>query len=156
MAGINQKLAINWGRLERFKTNQDAANAATYRKKADKVPYADIADPPTIPTVPTVVSAFTNDADYATKAEAAELAGLKPEIVDELPEASEANERTLYLLRVENGEDDDLFDEYLLADGKFEKIGSTRLDLTGYLTEADFATDADIDAMFETPGGEEE
>jgi len=155
----NPNLAINLGGLERFKTKQDAFYDVTYRKAADKVPYADLSGAPSIPTVPTALSEFANDAGFITEAQAAELAQLKAEIVEELPEASEAEEGVLYLILSANGKGKNIYDEYLLVEGELEKIGSTDIDLTGYLKEEDlegylkesdldFAENADIDALF--------
>jgi len=113
--------------------------------------YSDLTDKPNIPTVPTIVSAFTNDAGYITEVEAAEAAKLKKEIVDELPDPSEADDNTIYLILADDGGDDDIYDEYLLINGALERIGSTRINLAGYLTEDDLASDADIDALFAPP-----
>ena len=137
----NPDLLISLGRLERFK--------AKLAPVAVSGSYTDLSDKPSIPTVPTAVSAFTNDAGYITEVQAAEVSKLKKAIVDELPDAGEADDNTIYLILAEDGGDDDIYDEYMLIEGALERIGSTRISLEGYLTEDDLATDADIDAMFE-------
>lgn len=42
---------------------------------------------------------------------------------------------TIYLLEIDP-EQDDLFEEYMYIDGKWEKIGNTRIDLSDYVTKA--------------------
>jgi hypothetical protein len=140
MAIENPDLLISLGRLSHFK-NSLAPVAVTGS-------YDDLTGKPDIPTVPTAVSAFTNDSGYITEAQAAEAAKLKKTIVVELPDAEDADENTLYLILAEDGGGSDIYDEYMLIDGSMEKIGSTRIDLTGYLTEDDLATDGDIDGLF--------
>ena len=51
----------------------------------------------------------------------------------------------------EGGEDGDLYDEYMVIEGKLERVGSTEIDLTGYLKESDLQslTEEDIQALFE-------
>ena len=134
-------LLISLGRLERFKANL-APVAVTGS-------YNDLTDKPSIPTVPTAVSAFTNDAGYITEAQAAEVAMLKKTFLESLPPVEEADDNTIYMILAPDGNGDDIYNEYMLVSGIFEKIGSTRVSLEGYLTEDDLATDSDIDAMFE-------
>lgn len=62
---------------------------------------------------------------------------LKREIVNELPDAAEADELTIYLVPKESGDGDQIYDEYMVIDGKWEKLGDTGVDLTGYVTESD-------------------
>ena len=139
----NPDLLVSLGRLERFKENL-ALVAVTGS-------YNDLIDKPTIPTVPTAVSAFTNDAGYVTETEAVEAAKLKKAIVDDLPDAGEADDITIYLILAEDGSGDDIYNEYMLIEGVLERIGSTRINLEGYLIEDDLASDSDIDALFTPP-----
>lgn len=87
-------------------------------------------------TVPTKVSAFENDAGYTTEAQVQELMAsletIKLAVVSELPQTGEA--KTLYL--VPSANEADLYAEYLYVNGAWEIVGSQRLDLTGYATEA--------------------
>ena len=141
MAIENPDLLVSLGRLERFKENLAPV--------AVSGSYTDLTDKPSIPTVPTAVSAFTNDVGYITEADAIDAAKLRKAIVDDLPDAGEADDNTIYLILAEDGGGDDIYDEYLLINGALERIGSTRISLEGFLTEDDLATDNDIDAMFE-------
>lgn len=56
-------------------------------------------------------------------------------IVEELP--ATGDEHTLYLVPLEDEEENDYFDEYIYENGKFEKIGNTRIDLSNYYTKAE-------------------
>lgn len=54
------------------------------------------------------------------------------QVVEELPETG--NEHTLYLVPLEDPEQQDVFDEYIWEGGAYEKIGNTRIDLSDYYT----------------------
>ena len=67
---------------------------------------------------------------------AAAVAGashLKRSIVDALPDAGEADENTIYMVKKAGAPgDQDAYDEYFVIEGKWEKIGDTVVDLTEY------------------------
>lgn len=104
-------------------------------------------------TVPTKLSAFDNDVGYITNAvadlvnyyrknetysreEVDERISAIPKftvsVVTELPTA-DISETTIYLVPGGNGTD--LYTEFIRVDGKWEILGSQKLDLTGYATE---------------------
>lgn len=104
-----------------------------------------------IPTVPTNVSAFTNDAgyltshqnldNYATKSyveqvvAGIETGALKRRVVSVLPSpASGIDENTIYMV-ANSGSGDDVYDEYLYVNNKWERIGSSAVDLVDYATK---------------------
>lgn len=104
-----------------------------------------------IPTVPTNVSAFTNDAGYLTSHQSLdnyatksyveqivagiETGALKRRVVSVLPSpASGIDENTIYMV-ANSGSGDDVYDEYLYVNNKWEKIGSSAVDLTDYATK---------------------
>lgn len=104
-----------------------------------------------IPTVPTNVSAFTNDAGYLTSHQSLdnyatksyveqvvagiETGALKRSIVSVLPSpASGIDENTIYMV-ANSGSGDDVYDEYLYVNNRWEKIGSSAVDLTDYATK---------------------
>lgn len=62
--------------------------------------------------------------------------GFDVEKVDALPEVASAKEKTIYLVPITDGVEPNLYNEYLLIDGKFELIGSTNISLAGYATES--------------------
>ena len=72
---------------------------------------------------------------------------LKREKVSVLPSVSAADVNTLYIVP-KAGAGNDFFDEYLLIDGKFELIGNSKMDLSGYLQASDEATEQEIRNIF--------
>lgn len=73
-------------------------------------------------------------------------------IVSELPQTGQDN--VIYLIANNSKETNNIYDEYIYikSTGKFEKLGSTKLDLSGYLKETDLVpiSNAEIDEMFES------
>lgn len=67
--------------------------------------------------------------------------------VNQVNTASEEASDTRYLVpsTTETGEQG--FDMYMVIDGAATKVGRTTVDLSNYLTEADQATDAEVDAV---------
>lgn len=72
---------------------------------------------------------------------------LKRAKVSALPAVSAADANTLYLVP-KSGSGNDTFDEYLLIDGKFELMGNSKVDLSGYLQSGDEATEQEIQNIF--------
>ena len=104
-------------------------------------------------SVPTNTNQLTNGAGYATTAEVAaavaNAAHLKREKVDQLPDASEADENTIYMLPIADASGENRFVEYMFIDGSWEKTGSSDVDLTGYVKDTDFEsiTNSEIDTV---------
>lgn len=106
---------------------------------------AEILNKPIIPVVPTQVSDFNNDADYQSGAQvsaaiASAVSGITSfeyEIVQALPQTGRAG--TIYLL-ANTGTTPNTYDEYIYVNNAFEKIGSTDIDLSGYVQFTDLAT----------------
>ena len=55
--------------------------------------------------------------------------------VESLPSKEEAKENVIYLVSNSESSDSNVKDEYIFIDGDFEKIGDSKVDLTGYVTE---------------------
>ena len=72
--------------------------------------------------------------DFVTKA-IADISGFHAEIVSELPETGKTN--VLYLVAKTSAASGDGYDEYLYINGAWERIGSTDIDLSGYVQAAD-------------------
>lgn len=69
----------------------------------------------------------------------AAAAGMHFEVYDELPATGESN--VIYLIPRESTETGNIYDEYIWTENEgFEKIGSTDVDLSGYVTTDDLAT----------------
>lgn len=65
---------------------------------------------------------------------------LKREIVDALPQISSADEHTIYMVPKSGGTGSQKYDEYMLINGAFEKIGDSSVDLTNYATKTEVGT----------------
>lgn len=110
-------------------------------------------------TVPTKVSALTNDSGYQTESQVSSsiatalgnITGISFSIVDALPETGENG--VIYLIRHSHSDTGDSYDEYawISSINKFEKIGNTDVDLSGYIKEDDLVpiTTSEIDYMFD-------
>nr|DAF55371.1 MAG TPA: hypothetical protein [Siphoviridae sp. ctZHD14] len=95
-----------------------------------------------------ITDAYTKEeADTAISSAIAKADHLKRAIVDALPDVDEADVNTIYMVPV-----DDHYDEYILVvtgeTKKFEKIGDSKVDLSGYATKDEVTTakQAAIDA----------
>lgn len=68
--------------------------------------------------------------DYKIALAIGDLTGFDYKIVTELPATGEKG--IIYLVPVEDAEEPDLHDEYIWIETKFEKIGSTKVDMSDY------------------------
>lgn len=113
--------------------------------------YADLTGKPTIPTK---TSQLINDSTYQTSAQvsasiSAALEGIADidfKVVTTLP--ATGIKGVIYLM-ANSGTSPNAYDEYIYVNGAFEKIGTTDVDLSGYLKDTDFVaiTNAEIDAI---------
>ena len=71
----------------------------------------------------------------------AKIDQFKVKVVDELPEVGE--ELTVYLVPKDSSlqEEDNIYNEYIYSDGRWEHIGDTKIDLSDYVTNAKLATE---------------
>lgn len=84
----------------------------------------------------------------------ADVEHLKREIVDSLPAIDEADVNTIYMLPSGLQEDDNKYYEWIVIDGKFERVGSWEVDLTDYAKAADLAqVQEDVGAIEEAIDG---
>lgn len=88
-----------------------------------------------------IADAYTKtEADSAIATAVAGAHHLKRQIVTALPPISEANEDTIYMVLKTTGvagnESGNIYNEYMLINGKFEQIGDSKVDLTDYATKA--------------------
>lgn len=74
------------------------------------------------------------------------ITGISYEIVQALPQTGSAG--TIYLIS-NSGTSTNIYDEYIYTNGAFEKIGSTDVDLSGYVQTSDLVavTNAEIDTI---------
>ena len=94
-----------------------------------------------------ITDAYTKTAtDSAIAAAVAAAPHLKRTIVEQLPDVEEADENTIYMVGTGAGSEDSAYEEYMLINGAFERIGTSDVDLTNYATKA-YADQAEADAI---------
>ena len=121
------------------------------------------------PTIPTATSALTNDSDFQTSTQVntaitskgyqtasqvqtivnnavGELTGISYQVVTSLPSTGSAG--VIYLVS-NGGSNPNVYDEFIWVNSKFEKIGTTATDLSGYVKTTDLVaiTNAEIDTI---------
>ena len=117
---------------------------------SDKVAEIEASDYQTADDVQSIVNQIL-DNGYQTEEDVqdainAALANInKKDIVESLDEMTDPN--TVYLIA--SGTSPNAYDEYIVVDGQPEKIGSTEVDLTGYLKEEELEaiTNSEIDTI---------
>lgn len=108
--------------------------------------------------VPTSNSELLNGEGYqtweqVTQAISEAISGITDfdyEIVETLPTTGQKG--TIYFLKFDENDETNKYQEYLFINGKWEKIGKTDVDLTGYLKDTDLVpiSNIEIDEMFAT------
>ena len=68
--------------------------------------------------------------------------GFKTVVVDELPVVGESN--TIYFVPSTDPKEKDVTDEFIWCDGKWEQIGSTRVDFSNYYTKREIDDTVDV------------
>lgn len=104
-------------------------------KKANVVDLDDLVDDDTF-----AETLATTLANYPTKAELnnALSAATKREVVDQLPPESEGDPKAIYFVPAQGtSEEKNIKEEYMLINGKWEMIGTTRMDLSGYWSKTE-------------------
>ncbi len=105
-------------------------------------------------TVPTNNNQLTNGAGYQTASQVQSainsaisgITGIEFKIVTTLPSTGENG--VIYLIS-NSGSGQNIYDEYIWVNNKFEKIGTTDVDLSGYVKTTDLVaiTNAEIDTI---------
>lgn len=105
-------------------------------------------------TVPTNNNQLENGAGYQTESEVTtaitnalkDIQGIKYQIEENLPSTGEAG--TIYLIS-NSGTGTNIYDEYIWVNNKFEKIGTTAVDLTNYIQNTDLVaiTNEEVDTI---------
>lgn len=85
----------------------------------------------------------------AIAAAVGDITSFEQTVVEQLPETGEKG--IIYLVANNGNEEGNFYDEYIWVGNKFEHIGTTKTDLTGYLKEEDLedVTTEEIDTWFE-------
>lgn len=88
-----------------------------------------------------ITDAYTKtQTDSAIATAVANADHLKREIVEDLPEVDSADEHTIYMVAKASGSGEQKYDEYMLINGAFEKVGDSAVDLTNYATKTEVST----------------
>lgn len=77
------------------------------------------------------------EVDSAIATAVANSEHLKRDIVEALPEVVSADVHTIYMVAKTDGEGNQMYDEYMLVNGAFEKVGDTKVDLAPYAKTED-------------------
>lgn len=101
-------------------------------------------------------TAGTNDTQIATTAfvtnavrtAVSAITGVSFSVVTALPQTGKAG--VIYLLANNSGKSQNIYDEYIWTGTDFEKMGSTEIDLSGYVKSEDLQeiTEAEIESWF--------
>lgn len=102
------------------------------------------------PTIPTNNNQLTNGAGYQTSSQVQNainsalsgFTGISYSIVESLPAIGEPG--VIYLIS-NSGITPNIYDEYIYVNNKFEKIGTTDIDLSGYLQISSTISNSEID-----------
>lgn len=96
-------------------------------------------------TVPTKTSQLTNDSGFATQTYVNQQIGaidkLKKSIVSALP-SSNPDASTIYLVPSKSQGADNYYDEYMYINGKWELIGNSKTDMTGFVKKQTYQNPA--------------
>lgn len=93
-----------------------------------------------------ITDAYTKtEVDSAITTAVANAEHLKRSIVTALPEVASADAHTIYMVEITGGDGNQKYEEFMLINGAFEKIGDSAVDLTDYATKA-YADQAEADA----------
>lgn len=88
-----------------------------------------------------ISDAYTKgETDSAIATAVANAGHLKRTIVEALPDVGEADEHTIYMVGDGEGEGNQKYEEFMLVNGAFEKIGDSAVDLTDYALKTEVAT----------------
>lgn len=89
----------------------------------------------------------TEDVEEAIAAAVAEITSISIQVVAELPQTGQAN--VIYMVPSARGSGQNIKDEYMWIESKWEKIGDTDVDLSGYWskTELTAMTSEELNAI---------
>lgn len=87
-----------------------------------------------------------NDVQSSINSALADITGISFEIVTQLPESGLAGK---FYLMANSGSGNNIYDEYIYYNSKWEKIGTTEVDLSGYLKTTDMVAiqNSEIDTI---------
>lgn len=90
--------------------------------------------------VPTKVSELNNDSKFQTDAEVAAAVAAADHLqrkkvtgIADIDPSAVGADKYIYMVPKTGSDSDDLYDEYMVLDGKVEHVGNTKVDLSGYV-----------------------
>lgn len=91
-----------------------------------------------------ITDAYTKEATQSEIARQIAAAGHLEKVVleeeEELPEVGSAKQNAIYMKPLTGGKGNNIFEEYMVINGAWEKLGTTDVDLSNYATKGEVAT----------------
>ena len=91
-----------------------------------------------------ITDAYTKEAANSEIARQIAAAGHLEKVVleeeEELPEVGSAKQNAIYMKPLTGGKGNNIFEEYMVINGAWEKLGTTDVDLSNYATKGEVAT----------------
>lgn len=107
-------------------------------------------------SIPTKTSDLTNDSKFQTDSDVAEaianadkLSRKEISSLSEIDLTAEDVDTFIYMLPIVDSDGDTYYQQYMVIGGEVKPMGTTKIDLEGYLTEDDVATDEEVDAAID-------
>lgn len=104
--------------------------------------------------IPTKTSELTNDAKFQTDTDVAnaianadKLTRKKIDSLADIDLTADDADQYIYMLPVTDADGSTYYQQYMVIDGAAEAMGTTKVDLEGYLQESDVATDEEVDEV---------
>lgn len=103
--------------------------------------------------IPTKVSQIQNDSGFQTSSDvitliqqSGKVSFVKVESLSAIDVTASDADKKIYLVPIasEDASENNGYDEYIVTNGALERVGSTKVDLAGYLQESDVATDSEV------------
>lgn len=108
-------------------------------------------------SIPTKVSQLTNDSKFQTDTEvAAAIASIdslhrkKVASISDIDVSAADAEKFIYMVPKSTSGANDVYDEYMVIDGALEHVGNTAINMDGFISTSDIATDAEVTAALDT------
>ena len=141
------QVATNKADIATMKGQIEALEAGTYDDSELRDLIDDKADKATTIAGYGITDAYTKtEVDSAITTAVGNAEHLKRSIVTTLPEVASADVHTIYMVEITGGDGNQKYEEFMLINGAFEKIGDSAVDLTDYATKA-YADQAEADAL---------
>lgn len=134
---VDDKVGTNTTDITTMKSQIGALQAGTYDDSELRGMIVDKADKSTTLSGYGITDAYTKtEVDTAI----ANAEHLKRNIVTTLPDVADADVHTIYMVEITDGFGNQKYEEFMLIDGVFEKIGDSAVDLTDYATKTEVST----------------